>query len=70
MKVAALFHIPNYKSMQQVKNVKNKNSKGGGLLMFTQNLLNFPIRDGLNKNTKNIESLSLEVINKISARIR
>ena len=70
MKVAALFHIPNYKSKQQVKNVKNKNSKGGGLLTFTQNLLNFPIRDGLNENTKNIESLSLEVINKNSARIR
>ena len=69
MKVAALFHIPNYKSMQQVKNVKKKNGKGGSLLMFTQNLLNFPIRDGLNENTKNIESLLLEVINKNSVRI-
>ena len=55
--------------MQQVKNVKKKNGKGGSLLMFTQNLLNFPIRDGLNENTKNIESLSLEVINKNSVRI-
>ena len=55
--------------MQQVKNVKKKNGMGGSLLMFTQNLLNFPIRDGLNENTKNIEPLLLEVINKNSVRI-
>ena len=46
--------------------MKAKQRKGGGLCIFIYNSLNFMLREDLDKNNRNVESLSLEINNKKS----
>ena len=55
-----MFYVTNYKSVLQVRNIKNKDDTGGGLCSFLHNLLTFTTQIAPNKNTKNIELLLAE----------
>ena len=63
---SSLFHLSNYKSVHQVRSTKHKNGKGGGVCIYIHNSLDLTLRKDLNRNSKNVESISVEIINKNS----
>ena len=58
--------IPNYSLIHQSRYDKKK---GGGVCMFIHRSLNYKLRDDLNVNTSDNESLAVEIINKTSNNI-
>ena len=55
-----LFNLENYTSINQVR----KHGRGGGICVFIHNSLTFKLRSDLGTNSKGIESLGIEIINK------
>ena len=55
-----LFNLENYTSINQVR----KHGRGGGICVFIHNSLTFKLRSDLGKNSSDIESLVIEIINK------
>ena len=57
----SLFQIPNYSLIHQAR---QDEKKGGGVCIFIQKSLNYKLRNDLNVNTSDNESLAVEIINK------
>ena len=55
-----LFNLENYTSINQVR----KHGRGGGICVFIHNSLTFKLRSDLGKNSSDIESLVIQIINK------
>ena len=55
-----LLNLENYTSINQVR----KHGRGGGICVFIHNSLTFKLRSDLGTNSKGIESLGIEIINK------
>ena len=55
-----LFNLENYTSINQVR----KHCRGGGICVFIHNSLTFKLRSDLGKNSSDIESLVIQIINK------
>ena len=53
-------HLQNYNFLHQGR----QNKKGGGVLIFVHNSLNFKVKNELNICTEDVESLAVEIINK------
>ena len=54
----SLYELPNYKSIHQVRNY----SKGGGVSIYINKSLNFKLRPDLSINSRDVESLSIEIL--------
>ena len=54
----SLYELPNYKSIHQVRNY----SKGGGVSIYINKSLNFKLRTDLSINSRDVESLSIEIL--------
>ena len=62
----SLLQIPNYTPIHQRRKT---NRKGGGVSMFIHNKFNFQLLNNLNKSNDDIETLSIEILNKITKNI-
>ena len=60
-----LLNLENYTSINQVR----KHGRGGGICVFIHNSLTFKLRPDLGTNSNEIESLSIEIINKKSKNV-
>ena len=58
------FNLENYISINQV----SKQDRGGGTCVFIHNSLTFKLRSDLRTNSNDIESLAIEIINKIYSK--
>ena len=54
----SLYELPNYKSIHQVRNY----SKGGGVSIYINKSLHFKLRPDLSINSRDVESLSIEIL--------
>ena len=54
----SLYDLPNYKGIHQVRNY----SKGGGVSLYINKSLNFKLRPDLSISSRDIESLSREIL--------
>ena len=54
----SLYELPNYKSIHQVRNY----SKGRAVSIYINKSLNFRLRPDLSINSRNVESLSMEIL--------
>ena len=59
--------LPNYTSVHQPR--ADENHAGGGVCIFIHNSLNFKLRNELNVNNTNCESLCIEIMNKTTKNI-
>ena len=61
-----LYQLPQYTAIHQHSSPSHKSGRGGGISMYIHDSLNFKSRRELDINTKNVESLSIELISKNS----
>ena len=54
----SLYELPNYKGIHQVRNY----SKGGEVSLYINKSLNFKLRPDLSINSRDVESLSIEIL--------
>ena len=54
----SLYELPNYKSIHQIRNY----SKRGGVSIYINKSLNFKLRPDLSINSRDVESLSIEIL--------
>ena len=59
-----LYQLPQYTAIHQNRSPSHKSGRGGGISMYIHDSLNFKSRRELDINTKNVESLSIELISK------
>ena len=64
-----LYQLPQYTAIHQHRSPSHKSSRGGGITMYIHVSLSFKCPRELNINTKNLESLSIELILKNSKNI-
>ena len=62
----SLYQLPQCTAIHQQRSPSCKSSWGGGISMYIHDSLNFKSRRELDINTKNVESLSIELISKNS----
>ena len=63
---SSLYQLPQYTTIHQHRSPSHKSGRGGGISMYLHYSLNFKSRRELDINTKNVESLSTELISKNS----
>ena len=63
---SSLYQLPQYTAIHQRRSPSHKNDRGGGISIYIHDSLNFKYRRELDINTKNVESLSIELILKNS----
>jgi len=61
------FTLPNYTSVHQARD--NEKHAGGGVCIYIHNSLNFKLRNDLDVNDTDCESLNIEIINKATKNI-
>ena len=61
---SSLYQLPQYTAIHQHRSPSHKSGRGGGISMYIHDSLNFKSRRELDINTKNVESLSIELISK------
>ena len=63
---SSLYQLPQYTVIHQHRSPSHKNGRAGGISMYIHDSLNFKSRKDLDINTKNVESLSIELVSKNS----
>ena len=63
---SSLYQLPQYTVIHQHRSPSHKNGRAGGISMYIHDSLNFKSRKDLDINTKNLESLSIELVSKNS----
>ena len=63
---SSLYQLPQYTAIHQNRSPSHKSGRGGGISMYIHHSLNFNSQRDLDINTKNAESLSIELISKNS----
>ena len=63
---SSLYQLPQYTAIHQNRSPSHKSGRGGGISMYIHDSLNFKSQRELDINTKNVESLSIELISKNS----
>ena len=56
--------IPQLQNYKFIHQGRQQNKKGGGVLIFVRNSLNFKIKTDLNISNEDVESLAVEIINR------
>ena len=62
---SSLYQLPQYTAIHQHMSPSHKYGRGGGISMYIHDSLNFKSWRELDINTKNVESLSIDLISKI-----
>ena len=63
---SSLDQLPQYTAIHQHRSPSHKSGRGGGISMYIHDSLNFKYRRELDVNTKNVDSLSIDLISKKS----
>ena len=61
---SSIYQLPQYTAIHQYRSPSHESGRGGGISMYTHDSLNFKSQRELDINTKNVESLSIELISK------